>query len=44
MSPQGLPIGAMFAAADGDEKTLLELSYELEEALPWRDRRPAVFG
>ena len=44
MSPQGLPIGAMFAAADGDEKTLLGLSYELEEALPWRDRRPAVFG
>lgn len=44
MSSTGLPIGAMFAAADGDEKTLLELSYELEEAAPWRDRRPAVFG
>lgn len=44
MSSKGLPIGTMFAAADGDEKTLLELSYELEEALPWRERRPAVFG
>jgi len=44
MSEKGLPIGAMFAAADGDEKTLLELSYELEEAAPWRARRPAVFG
>ena len=44
MSSQGLPVGAMFAAADGDEKTLLELSYELEEASPWRARRPLVFG
>lgn len=44
MSSTGLPIGAMFAAGHGDEKTLLELSYELEEALPWRGRRPAVFG
>ena len=44
MSPDGLPIGTMFAAADGDEKTLLALSYELEEAMPWRARRPAVFG
>ncbi len=28
----GLPIGAMFGARIGDEKTLLELSYELEAA------------
>ena len=44
MSSGGLPIGAMFAAAEGDERTLLELSYELEEASPWAGRRPAVFG
>ena len=44
MSPDGLPIGAMFGARLGDEKTLLELAYELEETKPWNGRRPAVFG
>ena len=44
MSSAGLPIGAMFAAAAGNERTLLELSYELEEAASWARRRPAVFG
>ncbi|MHA7871534.1 MAG: amidase [Hyphococcus sp.] len=44
MSPEGLPIGAMFGAQLGDERTLLELAYELEEAAPWRGRRPALFG
>ncbi|MGZ8744317.1 MAG: amidase [Nocardioides sp.] len=31
----GLPQGMMFGAAAGREATLLELAYELEEALPW---------
>ena len=44
MSPNGLPIGAMFAAKLGDEKTLLELAYELEEVKPWAGRKPMVFG
>ena len=44
MSSSGLPIGSMFGAPTGNEKTLLELAYELEEADPWRGRRPAVFG
>lgn len=44
MSAEGLPIGAMFGAAPGQERTLLELAYELEEAAPWAGRRPAVFG
>lgn len=44
MSKSGLPVGAMFGARIGDEKTLLELAYELEEAAPWRGRRPALFG
>lgn len=44
MSKAGLPIGAMFGARVGDEKTLLELAYELEEAAPWSGRRPAIFG
>ena len=32
----GLPIGVHFSADLGDERTLLELAYELEEAQPFR--------
>jgi len=35
---QGLPIGSHFAARIGDEKTLLELAYQLEEARSWHQR------
>jgi amidase len=31
----GRPIGVQFAAAFNDERTLLELAYELESAAPW---------
>jgi amidase len=31
-----LPIGMLFTGKFGDDKTLLELAYELEEAAPWR--------
>ena len=31
-----------FAARAGDERTLLELAYELEAAHPWKHRRPPV--
>jgi len=32
----GLPLGIHFSAAHGDERTLLEIAYELEEAQPFR--------
>lgn len=32
----GLPIGVQFSAAHGDERTLLEIAYELEQTAPWR--------
>lgn len=32
----GLPIGMQFSAAYGEDKTLLELAYELEEAKAWQ--------
>lgn len=41
-SAGGLPIGAHFSAARGQERRLLELAYELEQARPWASRRPAV--
>lgn len=34
----GAPIGAHFAAAPGDDATLLALAFELERARPWADR------
>jgi amidase len=38
----GLPVGSMFAARAGNERTLFELAYELEQARPWAGRLPPV--
>ncbi len=35
-SADGMPVGMMFSAPLGHEKTLLELAYELEAARPWQ--------
>jgi amidase len=37
----GLPLGSQFIAPLGDEKTLLQLASQLEQAQPWFDRTPA---
>ncbi len=40
MSRKGLPIGVQLAAPPGNEQMILEVAYELEEAAPWRHRKP----
>ncbi|MGC4087615.1 MAG: amidase family protein [Polyangiaceae bacterium] len=39
-SAAGLPLGAHFAAAPGEDAVLLALAYELEQARPWSHRWP----
>jgi amidase len=39
----GLPIGVMLAGRMGDEGTLISLSAQLEQARPWKDRRPPLW-
>jgi amidase len=38
----GLPLGTQFVGAIGDEATLLRLAGQMEQALPWKARRPPV--
>jgi amidase len=44
MSRDGLPIGMMFTGRMSDEATLYRLAAQLEQARPWADRKPAVWG
>ena len=37
-----IPVGTQFAGRYGDEDTLLALAFQLEQAAPWKDKRPKV--
>ena len=41
-SADGLPIGMQLAGRRFEEPALLRLAGQLERALPWADRRPAL--
>jgi len=34
----------MFGARYADEATLFQLAGELEQALPWKNRKPPIWG
>lgn len=40
----GLPIGVQLVAGMGREDTLIRVGVQLEEAMPWDARRPALLG
>jgi amidase len=40
----GLPVGVQLTGAPWDEATLIRLSAQLEQALPWADRHPTLSG
>jgi amidase len=39
---EGLPVGAMLTGGPWQEATLIALAAQLEQALPWAERRPAL--
>ena len=41
-TPEGLPVGAMLIAAYAREDLLIRVAAQLEQSLPWRDRRPPL--
>lgn len=41
-TPDGLPVGVMFAARYGDEMTLYQLAGQLEQASPWFAKVPSI--
>ncbi|MER9176959.1 amidase [Mesorhizobium sp. M0955] len=41
-SASGLPIGVQIVGRFGDEATLVRVARDLEEARPWRNRRPKI--
>jgi amidase len=43
-STDNLPVGMMFSAAYGNDALLLQLAGQLENAVPWRNRRPPLYA
>jgi amidase len=41
-TPDGLPVGVQLVAGYGREDLLIRVASQLEQAAPWRDRRPQV--
>lgn len=44
LSEDGLPVAVQLSAGFGNERLILELAYQMEEAKPWKQLRPRVFA
>jgi amidase len=44
VSAAGLPLGMMFSGRFADEATLYRLAGQLEKEMPWRGRKPPIWG
>lgn len=44
VSPDGLPVGVQLVGGPWEEGLLLRVAAQLEQAVPWRDRRPALWA
>ena len=42
MHASGLPIGVQIAARTAEDHVLIGLGAQLEQAMPWKDRKPAL--
>jgi amidase len=40
MTADGLPVGSLFSAAQGQDELLLTLAAQIEAVAPWADRWP----
>lgn len=41
---ENLPVGVQIVGRYADEATLFNLAAQLDQALPWKDRHPPIFG
>ena len=41
-TPDGMPLGMQFFASMGNDLLLLQLAYQLEQAIPWIERKPSI--
>ncbi|MDH5178482.1 MAG: amidase [Gammaproteobacteria bacterium] len=41
-TPDGIPVGIQAVGRNNDEATLLRLAAQLEQAQPWKDKRPPI--
>jgi Asp-tRNA(Asn)/Glu-tRNA(Gln) amidotransferase A subunit family amidase len=44
MTSDGLPIGVQLVGPPRGEQVILDLALQLQEAMPWKDRRPPRFA